>query len=307
MANTTGEIRSTVREYLLEHPQVGTKEAASELGCSRRTVRRAKAEIGRGFEQEKMPRILIFDIETSPMEAFIWRPGKQYIGPDNIIKDWAILSWSAKWFYESEIMSAVVTPREAKARTDRSVIKSLWNLINEADVVIAHNAARFDLPKSNSRFLLNGLPKPMPYKTIDTLQVVKSNFAFSSNKLDYLNLIMNRRQKIETNYSLWKRCVAGELDALKEMERYNRGDVVALEELYIELRHWVRPHPNMGLYCEGSGQMCPNCGSENLKWEGKYYTPAGRFKAFRCECGAVGRSRASDLTKEQRRTLTISV
>jgi len=45
-----------------------------------------------------------------------------------------------------------------------------------------------------------------------------------------------------------------------------------------------------------------------LNWKGTYYTPAGRFETFRCEaCGAIGRSRYSELGKEQKRNLTVPV
>lgn len=54
--------------------------------------------------------------------------------------------------------------------------------------------------------------------------------------------------------------------------------------------------------------VCSNCGSDDIEWKGYYYTPAGRFKSFRCSnCGGIGRSRFSDLTKEEKLNLTISV
>ena len=87
----------------------------------------------------KIPRILIFDIETSPMEVLVWGLYEQRISPDNVKKEWSVLSWSAKWLFDSEIMGSVVTPEQAKNRTDKSVITSIWKLIDEADIIIAHN------------------------------------------------------------------------------------------------------------------------------------------------------------------------
>ena len=85
-------------------------------------------------------------------------------------------------------------------------------------------------------------------------------------------------------------------------------DVVVTEELYLTLRPWMKGHPNYALFIDTDSTICTNCGSSNLSWGGFYYTPAGKYKAFRCNsCGAVGRSRFSDLTKEAKRKLLLSI
>jgi hypothetical protein len=76
---------------------------------------------------------------------------------------------------------------------------------------------------------------------------------------------------------------------------------VALEELYLKLRPWIKSHPNLGLYVEG--EVCPTCGSDQITWKGKYRTPAGEYKTFRCECGAIGRSRHSEPKKSLQRSV----
>ena len=61
--------------------------------------------------------------------------------------------------------------------------------------------------------------------------------------------------------------------------------------------------------CRGKGApRCPICGKTNLNWCGFYHTPAGRFKAFRCkDCGGIGRSRYSDLSKAEKQNLVRAV
>jgi len=253
--------------------------------------------------KQNNPKILLLDIETAPMTVLVWGLWKQRIYPENVIKEWSCLSWSAKWLCDNEVMSAVVSPKEAIDRVDKSIIKGIWELINEADILIAHNLLSFDNRKLMARFIINGLPPPMPYQTIDTLKHSQKNFAFSSHKLDYLNRMFNLQLKTETSYNLWKRCINGDIAALKEMESYNRSDVTALEELYLRIRPWIKSHPNIGLYFDNVKTVCPNCGSDILEWKGQYYTQAGKFKSFRCECGAIGRSRYANLTKEERRNL----
>ena len=81
--------------------------------------------------------VLILDIETSPLEVYTWGLYKQRINPCNVIKDWAVLTWAAKWLCDSKIHSGVVTPFDATNRDDRTIITALWKLVDEADIIIA--------------------------------------------------------------------------------------------------------------------------------------------------------------------------
>ena len=73
-------------------------------------------------------RILLLDIETSPMEYYSWSRDPQYLSPEMKIKDWGILCWSAKWLFEPEIMGQSVTPKEAINRTQDSILGGILNL-----------------------------------------------------------------------------------------------------------------------------------------------------------------------------------
>jgi len=253
-------------------------------------------------------KILVFDIETSPALAFVWYTGKQYVRHDNIVVPTFMLSWSAKWLNDTSVFGDIVRPDEARDCDDERIVRSLWKALDEADIVIAHNGDRFDIPVANTRFLFYDMIPPSPYNSIDTYQVVRkgrTGFRMDSNKLDFIGQFLLNKQKIETNFSLWKRCHAGEKAALDEMFRYNKRDVVLLEEVYYRLRPWIKSHPNLGLYADG--EVCPSCGSKSISWGGYYDTPSGRYSAFRCiDCGSIGRSRFTALSAEQRKSLTTS-
>lgn len=255
-------------------------------------------------------KVLILDIETAPIRAYVWGIWNQNIGLNMIQSDWFCLTWAAKWLFEDKVYSGKCTPKEVLKQDDKRIIKGIWELVNEADIVIAHNGEKFDMPKLNSRFIINDLHPPLPYQNIDTLKHIRRQFGFTSNKLDYVNKLLNLERKTDTGgFELWERCMKGEQEALDLMESYNINDVRILEETYLHIRAWIKPHPNMGLFILDETQSrCPSCGSADLIAEGKAYnTTANVYEQYRCgNCGSTSRKRLSSLTIKQRRHLTLA-
>jgi hypothetical protein len=300
--NKTEKIKTIIKE----EPSLSSRAVAYLVGCSRRLVRKVRQEEGPGAK--KQAKILVFDIETSPMEIYVWGLYKQKPNIQQIIKDWSILSWSAKWLFDDTMYGARVSGAEAIERSDESILGELWNLLNEADLVIGHNVQKFDVRKVNLRFALAGLLPPTPYRCIDTMKHAMKVFASSSYKMDYLNKIFGVQMKDDSPYEWWTRSVQGDDVAIQKMFDYNKTDVLVNEELYLKLRPWMKGHPNIGLYIDTDETVCTNCGNDELTWGGHYFTPAGKYKAFRCDsCGAIGRSRTSDLDKETRARLLLSI
>lgn len=251
-------------------------------------------------------RVLILDIETAPLRSYTWGLWKQDIAPGQIIYDWFMLTWSAKWLFENEIFSDRLTSKEALIQDDKRISKTIWVLLDEADIVIAHNANQFDIKRLNTRFLINGLNSPMPYQTIDTLEHAKKRFKISSNRLDYINKILGLGRKIDTGgFELWDRCIQGDAKALKKMEEYNREDVKILEETYLRIRSWIKPHPNIGLFVEDDVTSCPSCGGNHITFSNKpYATTANFYDLFRCDdCGSIGRSKKCIPNKSMTRSV----
>jgi hypothetical protein len=153
---------------------------------------------------------------------------------------------------------------------------------------------------------------PSNYKRIDTLVQSRKEMAFSSHRLEDLAYTLNNRHKIKTEFDLWRRCAGNtslddQMDALNQMVKYNKQDILVLEDYYVELRPWIQSHPNLALYMETDKPVCGSCGSTNIKHEGKfYYTTVSKFKSFRCnDCGSQSRERQNILTKEERKQLLV--
>jgi len=242
------------------------------------------------------PKILVFDIETAPNLGYTWGKYEQ-----NVIQfkdDWYILCFAAKWLGEKKVITSKLTDfkifNEDK-KDDFQVVKELWKLLDEADVVIAHNGDKYDIKKSNARFIYHGLPAPSSYQSIDTLKLAKKYFGFSSNKLDDLGKFFKIGKKVEhEGFELWLKCMIGDKTAWKHMIKYNIQDIILLEKLYYKFLPWITNHPNLGLY-QGKMCACPNCGSTNLMKNGLRYNKTTVHQRWRCkECFANSQSVRSE-------------
>jgi DNA polymerase elongation subunit (family B)/predicted RNA-binding Zn-ribbon protein involved in translation (DUF1610 family) len=299
-------IRKTINYYR------GSNGAKSRKTLVNKTFQKPLTFDTRNSTMEKIntsAKVLILDIETAPISAYVWGIWNQNVGTHQIQSDWFCLTWAAKWLFDDKVYSAKLKPAEVLEQDDKRIIEGIWKLVNEADIVIAHNGEKFDMPKLNSRFIINGLNPPLPYQQIDTLKHIRRQFGFTSNKLDYVNKLLNLERKKETNFELWERCMKGNKDALKEMEAYNVQDVRILEETYLLIRAWIKPHPNMGLFIlDEKEHRCPNCGSAELEIMGKTYnTTANVYELMRCSnCGASSRKRLGSANIKQKRHLLIS-
>jgi hypothetical protein len=260
--------------------------------------------------RKKSPKILIFDIENSYVEVASWGINKQYINKSQILNDWFILSFSCKYLYDDKIYSFALTPEEAIAKDDKRIVWQLWKFLDDCEIAITYNGNFHDIPKTNTRMIINRFPPPSPYKSIDIYQTVSRNFAFTNKSMDYVSYTLDLQRKMENEgLDLWKRCVAGDPESLKTMENYNRQDVVCLEEDYLRIRPWIKNHPNIGLWHDSNELVCGYCGSKNIKWiSNKYSTPTGLYKSFRCDdCNGIGRSKDNELSKDKRKLLSTNI
>jgi RNase_H superfamily len=248
----------------------------------------------------QLPRILFVDIETAPNLATVWSIWNQNIGTNQLLESSYILCWSAKWKHEKKVMF------DSTRKSGKSgVVKSIYKLLNEADIVIHYNGRRFDIPVLNREFLLLGLSPPVPYKQIDLYQTVKRKFMFVSNKLAYITEQLGFKGKIATTHQLWIDCMNNKPEAWRYMERYNKRDVMELEKVYKRLIPWIDQHPNRGLYSDTTKPVCTNCGSNKLQSRGLQHAITRTYKRYQCQaCGRWMRSRYAEKKLTNKNILT---
>lgn len=252
------------------------------------------------------PKILLLDIEIAPIIAHVWQLFDQNVGLNQIEKDWHLLSWAAKWHGQKKMYYADQR-NSKKIEDDLAILKKIWKLLNEADIVVGQNSTRFDVKKLNARFIINGLKPPSPYRQIDVLQLAKKNFAFTSNKLDYISNKLNKKyKKLKHNkfagHELWSECLKGNKSAWREMEKYNKHDVLALEEYYDKIVVWDN-RINFNVYDDNNENKC-SCGSFVVQKRGFMYSNNGKFQRYWCyDCGKWWTSKFNLLSKIKRRDM----
>ncbi len=258
------------------------------------------------------PKILTLDIETAPIESYHWGLWQQNIGLEQIVTEWTILSYCAKWLGDSKVIYQSTGGRgKSKVRDDYALLKGLWELLNEADIVVAQNGQAFDVKKINARLILNGFKPYSPIKIVDTMLVAKRHFDFTSNKLAWLSthLTETKKQdhKLFPGFELWAECLKDNPKAWAEMKAYNVADTVATEQLYLKFRPWVEGHPNVAMYSQMDEMQCPKCGSKHVQKRGKALTQSGEYHRFQCkDCGGWSRSRYTLTNKTKRKNLLIN-
>lgn len=226
------------------------------------------------------PRMLFLDIETRPNLGYFWRLYDENIGVNQLVDEHQLLCFAGKWLgADIEFYSAHEHGKEA-------MVYEAHRMLDEADVILHWNGKKFDIPHLNREFVLMGLEPPSNFKQIDLMMVARSRFKFASNKLQHVSKALGLEGKFEhEGFELWVKCMAGEEEAWRTMQKYNQQDVLLLEQIYEIVLPWISNHPSVPLY-RGAGQ-CPNCGSDNISSHGKAYTSVRTYERFKCKnCGA---------------------
>lgn len=241
----------------------------------------------------KSPKVLVLDVETSPIVAYVWSRKNINVALNQIKDDWAVIAWAAKWLDDSPSEVMYKDQRNAKnVKADKKLLQPLWKLLNQADIVLTQNGTSFDGPRLNARFILHGMKPPSPYRHLDTYRIARRVAQFTSNRLEYLTTHLCKKYKKLTHakfpgMQLWKECLAGNKKAWDEMKTYNIHDVLATEELYHILKAWApESMPKPYLIAE-STQQCGVCGSANMVSNGLRSTNKKTYRRLNClSCGA---------------------
>ena len=246
------------------------------------------------------PRILVVDLETTPILVYTWGTYKQNVL--KVVEDPYILCFAYKWLGEKTRTVALKDfPRyKVDKKNDKDVVKKLHDLLEEADIVITQNGDRFDIKWANKQFIKHGFKPVSPFRSIDTLKIARRYFRFDSNRLDELGRFLGVGRKVKHHgKDLWFEVMEGNKKSWKKMCTYAKQDVDLLEQVYLELRPWARET------ISENDNECTRCGSYDIIKKGFRTLKSGmRYQRYKCKgCGGWLRSRFGKRASKPHKTM----
>lgn len=237
--------------------------------------------------------VLVLDIETAPIIAYVWDLFDVTIPINQIHTDRYIISWAAKWLDEPKSKMMYADKRHTGPLEDKEILIQLRDLLDKADIVIGHNVKKFDVRRIVARFIAHKIRPPKPFKYIDTLTLQKEVADFPSNKLEYVTQMEDEYNRKYLHgkfpgFLLWRECLAGNPKAWAELKRYNIHDVVVTERWYHRLKPYISHlMPKIYPLTKGS-KHCGTCGYVGRMQEGRpRYANVYKYRQNRCtKCGS---------------------
>jgi hypothetical protein len=240
------------------------------------------------------PRVLLYDVETSPVLAWTWRTGKQYISHDQFKTGhkFDIICICYKFAGEKEIHSL---DWNYQKQDSSEMIQKFGDVVATADLTIGHNSDKFDVKQINTQRMLHNLD-PISWPTSeDTLKQMRKIFYFPSYKLDYIAKLLTGSGKETMKFQDWINIVEKQdIKSFTKMIKYCKNDVLKLEEVWNRVKKYCPAKIHAGVIT-GIGRLsCPRCASSQNTKDGFKMTAKGRTQRFQCQdCGhkwADGRS-----------------
>lgn len=242
--------------------------------------------------RQRQTRIVTLDIERLPgrFSADFWDlnafKGRR-IHPD-MVTEWPrtiCVAW--RWYgsRRTEFASEWDDGREG-------MLRRVWDVYDDAEIVYGHNVDRFDTRKLNTEWRDEGLAPPSTFKVLDTLKEARRTFGDESNTLAALTERLGIATKTDRySVDMARAAVAGDKTAQRKLKAYNVGDIAASEALVDALRGWIPGHPIMGGPVADGELFCPQCGSGDLEENGWHMATVQEYRRYRCRnCGGQARS-----------------
>lgn len=291
-AETENEKR--IIEAYYEH---GSGNAAAvalgvDPGNARRVIRKVKARLPElqpeapknelELPPVNIPKILYYDIETTNFNADFGE----------------VLMFAYQWHGSDEVhlVSVLDFPKSFSLpveRRDRFVLHQLVELLNQADIIVAHYGSKFDNKFVQARLAIHDLP---PFdnrqsKMFDTCLTARRSMKVGSNRLANLAQAFNLpEEKTSLTKTQWRRANDYDAEALEAMGEYCKQDVRTLYHVAQKLRKFAQHLPSWLVLNGEDEKCCHACGGE-LQANGEWHTKANTYERYQCtKCGAWQRS-----------------
>lgn len=255
------------------HPEGNTeqrKKAANDIW--RKYLRKSNSSV-------ETPKILIYDIETSRMQADVWWSGKQYVNGSQITSEPRIITIAWKWLGSDK----VETLKWSKKQSDKKLITKFLKEYNKADMVIGYNNDNFDNRWINARALKYDLYVNVHVKSFDIMKQSKRLFRLPSYSMNYLAKYVGVETKLQhSGLSMWEAIQYGDRKqakkAMKLMLKYNIQDIIVTEQVFLRVNKYMVSPIHIGILKGESKSSCQMCGNTETELIKTTVTTAGTIQ-----------------------------
>jgi hypothetical protein len=243
-----------------------------------------------------LTKILILDVERlcGITEQYWWDRGdlkNRYIHYESVIRQPRTTIVCAKWYDSDEIIELTEWDKGGR----KKFLRNIHNLISECDVLVGHNVDQADVPwVAGDLYLEGNLPPLPPFKTVDTLKVLRRQFKSGApfKSLDAFCQIVGIPGKSDRyDRGAMERAVTEKsVPDRQRLVSYCSGDVVATQALYDYLRPFITNHPTLSVDGKDPLRVCHRCGHDTEPVARRYVANVLSYSMRKCvSCGAYSR------------------
>lgn len=232
-------------------------------------------------------RILILDVERLPgiTKQYWWDRGdlkNRYIHHETVERQPRTTVVCAKWYDSPDVIQLAEWDEGGRP----AFLKAVHSLMSKADIMVGHNLDNADVPwLKGDMHIEGGLPPLPPFKTVDTLKVLRKEFkgGVPFKGLDAFCQIVGIESKTDRyDREAMERAVDGSLEDQERLVSYCVGDVIATQGLYDFLRPFITNHPALFVDGESSLTVCNRCGHETEPIERRYVANVLTYSMRKC-------------------------
>jgi hypothetical protein len=240
-------------------------------------------------------RILILDVERLDgiTVQHWWDRGdlkNRYVHYETVARQPRTTVVCAKWYDSPDVMHFAEWDRGGRP----AFLKRVHRLLEQADIVVGHNVDQADIPwLKGDLHIEGGLPPLPPFKTVDTLKVLRREFKSGApfKSLDAFCQIVGVPSKTDKyDREAMERAVSGSKEDRDRLVAYCMGDCVATQGLYDWLRPHIKNHP--ALFVDGKDKLtvCHRCGHDTKRIVRRYVANVMTYSMRKCtSCKAYSR------------------
>lgn len=241
-------------------------------------------------------RILILDVERLPgiTRQYWWDRGdlqKRYIRHEDVERMPRTTIVCAKWYDRPEVIQLAEWDKGGR----KPFLRKVHRLLEQADIVVGHYIDNADIPWLKGDLHIEaGLPPLPPFKTVDTLKVLRSTFKSGApfKALDAFCEIVGIPSKTDhyDRMAMERAVTDKSVEDRKRLVSYCAGDVIATQGLYDWCRPHIKNHP--ALFVDGKDKftVCHRCGHDTKMITRRYVANVLTYSMRRCSnCQAYSR------------------